>query len=93
MTTSPIKVGLIFHSANSENLGVGALTMAEIEVLRRAGERRGKGAAIRTGLEHLATAGVALKSVSSPSILFWARTLSPSADGSMTKVPLARLTA
>ena len=40
--TSPLKVGLIFHSAKSENLGVGALTVAEIEVLRRAGERLGR---------------------------------------------------
>ena len=37
MTSHPIRVGLILHSTRSDNLGVGALTVSEIEILRRIG--------------------------------------------------------
>ena len=36
-----ITVGLIYHSSASANLGVGALTVAEVDILRRIAERRG----------------------------------------------------
>jgi polysaccharide pyruvyl transferase WcaK-like protein len=34
MTTRPIRVCLIMHSTRSDNLGVGALTVSEVEILR-----------------------------------------------------------
>lgn len=37
----PLTIGLFWHSMNSDNLGVGALTLANIEILRAAAAREG----------------------------------------------------
>lgn len=37
----PITIGLFWHSMNSDNLGVGALTLANIEILREAAKEEG----------------------------------------------------
>lgn len=36
-----LKIGLLFHSAKNDNLGVGALTVSEVEILRRISRDRG----------------------------------------------------
>ena len=36
-----LKIGLLFHSATNDNLGVGALTVAHVEILRRLARDRG----------------------------------------------------
>ncbi len=40
-TTAPIRVGLLWHAANSGNLGVGALTFGNLALLRRAAAKAG----------------------------------------------------
>lgn len=35
MTTRPLRICLIMHSTRSDNLGVGALTVSQVEILRR----------------------------------------------------------
>ncbi|MFM2354564.1 MAG: hypothetical protein RLZZ528_300 [Pseudomonadota bacterium] len=40
--TKALTVGLIFHSTRSDNLGVGALTVADIEIIRRAARKAGR---------------------------------------------------
>ena len=42
MTPRPIRVCLIMHSTRSDNLGVGALTVSQIEILRGIGRRLGR---------------------------------------------------
>jgi len=42
----PVRVGLIFHSTKSSNMGVGALTVAQIEILRGIGRDLGREIAI-----------------------------------------------
>lgn len=37
----PLTIGLFWHSMNSDNLGVGALTLANIEILRKAAAEEG----------------------------------------------------
>ncbi|MEP5760233.1 MAG: polysaccharide pyruvyl transferase family protein [Litoreibacter sp.] len=37
----PLTIGLVWHSMNSDNLGVGALTLANIEILRKAATEAG----------------------------------------------------
>ncbi|MBU0780255.1 MAG: polysaccharide pyruvyl transferase family protein, partial [Alphaproteobacteria bacterium] len=34
MTHAPLRICLIMHSTRSDNLGVGALTVSEVEILR-----------------------------------------------------------
>lgn len=41
MTQSRITIGLFWHSMNSDNLGVGALTLANIDILRKAAADQG----------------------------------------------------
>jgi polysaccharide pyruvyl transferase WcaK-like protein len=36
-----LKIGLLFHSAKNDNLGVGALTVSEVEIIRRISRSRG----------------------------------------------------
>jgi polysaccharide pyruvyl transferase WcaK-like protein len=43
MATSPIRIGLLWHSANSGNLGVGALTIANMRIVREVAEELGLG--------------------------------------------------
>ena len=38
MSTKPVKIGLLWHSARSGNLGVGALTLANIAIVRAVAE-------------------------------------------------------
>lgn len=40
MTAGSLKIALIHHSSRNDNLGVGALTVAEIEILRRIASER-----------------------------------------------------
>ncbi len=42
MTTRPLRICLILHSTRSDNLGVGALTASEVEILRRAAKALGR---------------------------------------------------
>ena len=46
MTDRPLRIGLTFHSTRSDNLGVGALTVSEIEILRDIGRELGRELAI-----------------------------------------------
>ncbi|MDT8328879.1 MAG: polysaccharide pyruvyl transferase family protein [Roseovarius sp.] len=49
-----LKIALIFHSASNDNLGVGALSVSEVEILRRIAEARGLPIAI-TVIDSIAT--------------------------------------
>jgi polysaccharide pyruvyl transferase WcaK-like protein len=40
--TRPVRICLILHSTRSDNLGVGALTVSEVEILRRIGRSLGR---------------------------------------------------
>lgn len=40
--TTPLTVGLLWHSANSDNLGVGALTLSQIAILRQISANTGR---------------------------------------------------
>ncbi|WP_246107496.1 polysaccharide pyruvyl transferase family protein [Puniceibacterium confluentis] len=46
MTQTPLRICLIMHSTRSDNLGVGALTVSEIEILRDIARDIGRGIAI-----------------------------------------------
>lgn len=41
-TSAPFKIGLLWHSLSSDNLGVGALTEAQIAICRSAAQRAGR---------------------------------------------------
>lgn len=40
--TRPVTIGLLWHSLENDNLGVGALTLAQVEILRAAAARAGR---------------------------------------------------
>ncbi|PWJ12895.1 polysaccharide pyruvyl transferase family protein [Jannaschia seohaensis] len=42
MTQPPLTIGLFWHSMNSDNLGIGALTVSNVEILRRVAAGRGR---------------------------------------------------
>lgn len=42
MTQRPLRISLIMHSTRSDNLGVGALSVAEVEILRDIGRQIGR---------------------------------------------------
>ncbi len=42
MTSEPLRIGLLWHSLRSANLGVGALTIANIAILRAAAAKAGR---------------------------------------------------
>lgn len=46
MTRRPLKITLIMHSTRSDNLGVGALTVAEVDILRQIARDLGRAIAI-----------------------------------------------
>jgi hypothetical protein len=54
MSKRPIRVTLIMHSTRSDNLGVGALTVSEVEILRRSPRGRAPDRDHGDGLERCA---------------------------------------
>lgn len=46
MTARPLRLCLVMHSTRSDNLGVGALTVSEVEILRGIGRDLGRGVEI-----------------------------------------------